>query len=375
MRIPQRLELIKLTVLIGIFISVALSFNLWAGQRWFPKSPLFTDFISIPAPYDYINLGVLLFLVVIAFISTSKTPSVLLILFSIYLCVDDQNRLQPWFFNYMLILVVLLFYKQRVDEPNNYTMVFISLQVLVALVYIFSGLQKMNSHFITHTYSWMISPLHYILNTRQMQLAIHFGKIVPYLELAIGIGLLIKPMRYIILPMVITMHIFILLMLGPFGNSYNHVVWPWNILMIILNLLLFANVERERFFDIAILFKGLCFYLVITLMLIFPFFSFQNKYDSYLSSSLYSGNTHDCKLILSDKAYKELPYYIQNFVTTNPNYNILNIKKWALTELNVPCVPEYRVFKSVQRYVIQITDTGSQDVKIEFTEREKLFNL
>ena len=320
-------------------------------------------------------IRVLLFLVVIAFISTSKTPSVLLILFSIYLCVDDQNRLQPWFFNYMLILVVLLFYKQRVDEPNNYTMVFISLQVLVALVYIFSGLQKMNSHFITHTYSWMISPLHYILNTRQMQLAIHFGKIVPYLELAIGIGLLIKPMRYIILPMVITMHIFILLMLGPFGNSYNHVVWPWNILMIILNLLLFANVERERFFDIAILFKGLCFYLVITLMLIFPFFSFQNKYDSYLSSSLYSGNTHDCKLILSDKAYKELPYYIQNFVTTNPNYNILNIKKWALTELNVPCVPEYRVFKSVQRYVIQITDTGSQDVKIEFTEREKLFNL
>lgn len=375
MRIPQRLQLIKLTILIGIFISVVLSFNLWAGQRWFPKSPLFIDFTSIPAPFDYINLGVLITLIAFAFISTSKTPTVLLILFSIYLCIDDQNRLQPWFFNYMLILVVLLFYKQRVDEPNNYTMVFISLQVLVALIYVFSGLQKMNSHFITHTYTWMISPLQQILNTRQMQLALHFGKIIPHLELVIGIGLLIKPTRYIILPMVIAMHIFILLLLGPFGNSYNHIVWPWNILMIILNLLLFANVERERFFDIAILFKGVCFYLVITLMFIFPFFSFQNKYDSYLSSSLYSGNTHDCELILSDNAYAKLPYYIQNFVTTSPNHNILHIKKWALTELNTPCVPEYRIFKSVQHYIIRITETSLQDVKINFIEREKLFDL
>jgi len=375
MRIPQRLQLIKLTILIGIFISVVLSFNLWAGQRWFPKSPLFIDFTGIPTPYDYINIGVVLSLIAFAFISTSKTATVLLILFCIYLCVDDQNRLQPWFFNYMLILAVLLFYKQRVDEPNNYTMVFISLQVLVALIYVFSGLQKMNTHFITHTYAWMISPMQHILNTRQMQHVLHFGKIVPYVELAIGLGLLVKPTRYIILPLVIAMHVFILLLLGPFGNSYNYIVWPWNIIMIILNLLLFANVERERFFDIAILFKGVCFYLVITLMFIFPFFSFQNKYDSYLSSSLYSGNTHDCKLILSDEAYHKLPYYIQNFVTTSPNHNMLHIKKWALTELNTPCVPEYRVFKSVQRYVIHITETSSQDVKIEFTEREKLFNL
>ena len=56
MRIPQRLQLIKLTILIGIFISIVLSLNLWAGQRWFPKSPLFTDFISIQSPYDYIHV-------------------------------------------------------------------------------------------------------------------------------------------------------------------------------------------------------------------------------------------------------------------------------------------------------------------------------
>ena len=109
-------------------------------------------------------------------------------------------------------------------------------------------------------------------------------------------------------------------------------------------------------------------------MFIFPLFSFQNKYDSYLSSSLYSGNTHNCQLILTDNAYKKLPYYLKNFVSTDANYNILNIKKWAMTELNTPCVPEYRVFKTVQRYVIYITQTNAREVKLEFTEREKLFN-
>lgn len=375
MRIPQRLQLIKYTILIGLLFSVLLSINLWAGQRWFPKVPLFSGYSGVPAPFDYINLLLFLGLLIFSFISPSKITTALLILFSIYLCIDDQNRLQPWFYNYILILTILLFYKQRVDEPNNYITVFISLQVLISLVYIFSGLQKINSHFISDTYTWFVSPLESVLNPRQFELTKSFGKIVPYVEISIGLGLLIKPSRYIVLPLVILMHIFIILMIGPFGKSYNLVVWPWNLVMIIIDLLLFASVDKERFFDIAFLFKGFCFYIVITLMLIFPIFSFQNKYDSYLSSSLYSGNTHNCTLILSDNAYKKLPYYIKNFVIVNPDYNILYIKKWAIAELKTPCIPEYRVFKKVQQNIIHITQTNSQEVKMEFTERERLFNL
>ena len=307
--------------------------------------------------------------------SQSKIPTLFLILFSAFLCIDDQNRLQPWFYNYILILFVLLFYKQRVDESNNYTSIFITIQVLVALIYIFSGLQKFNSFFIEDTLKWVISPLETHFSIRQINLILKLGHSIPYLECFIGIGLLIKPLRYLAVPLVIIMHLLILVFLGPFGNNYNPVVWPWNIVMIILNLLLFANIEQERFFDISILFKGVYFYIVITLMLIFPIFSFNNKYDSYLSSSLYSGNTHNCVLILSDNAYNKLPYYIKNFTTKNSDYNQLNIKKWAITELNTPCVPEYRIFVAVQEYIIKITQTNSQEVKMNFTEREKILNF
>ncbi len=375
MRLTHRLHFIKITVLLGLLCSILLSYNLWGGQRFFPKVHLFSNFQSLQAPYDYLYLIILLVLISISFLSQSKIPTLFLILFSLFLCIDDQNRLQPWFYNYILILFVLLFYKQRVDESNNYTSIFITLQVLVALVYIFSGLQKFNSFFIEDTLKWVISPLENHFSNRQINLFLKIGQSFPYLECFIGIGLLIKPIRYLAVPLVILMHLLILIFIGPFGNNYNPVVWPWNIVMIILNLLLFANIEQERFFDISILFKGVYFYIVITLMLIFPIFSFNNKYDSYLSSSLYSGNTHNCVLILSDNAYNKLPYYIKNFATKNADYNQLNIKKWAITELNTPCVPEYRIFVTVQEYIIKITQTNSEEVKMNFTEREKILNF
>lgn len=375
MRITERLQLIKLTVLIGMFASILLSHNLWAGERWFPKTTLIDDYFGVPAPYDYIHLIVLIALLFFSFISQKKAPSILLVLFCVYLCFDDQNRLQPWFYNYALILFILLFYKYRVDESNNYTTVFISLQILVALVYVFSGIQKMNSSFVPNTFEWMVSSFDTIFSKRQLNLITKFGYVVPYFEIIIGVGLLIKPFRYIIIPLVILMHLFILIMLGPTGKDYNSVIWPWNIIMIGLVLLLFANVKQERFFDISFLFKGISFYIVITLMLIFPIFSLKNQYDSYLSSSLYSSNLNDCQLILSNKAYEKLPYYIRCFSIKDGDKNILYIKKWAVNELNVPCVPEYRIFKNVHWYIIQITQTDSKEVKFNFIEREKLLDF
>src|ERR1700741_2972285 len=113
MRITQRLELIKLVTIIGIVASVLLSFNLWGGERYFPKAAFYDWYTGIKAPYDYINLIVLLALLIASFFTQHRAPVTCLIFFSIYLCVDDQNRLQPWFYNYMLILFILLFYRRR----------------------------------------------------------------------------------------------------------------------------------------------------------------------------------------------------------------------------------------------------------------------
>mgnify|MGYP001012828134 CR=1 FL=1 len=67
--------------------------------------------------------------------------------------------------------------------------------------------------------------------------------------------------------------------------------------------------------------------------------------------------------------------YVKNFVTTTSDYNMLNVKTWALTELGSPCIPEYRVFRHTQNEVVQLTHTSEKDVKMNFTERQKLFNF
>jgi len=91
MRLTERLQLIKLTVLVGLLVSILLSLNLWAGERYFPKSTFIHDYFGMPAPYDYIQLVLLLLLIVSSFLTQKKMPSLLLIMFAVYMCFDDQN--------------------------------------------------------------------------------------------------------------------------------------------------------------------------------------------------------------------------------------------------------------------------------------------
>jgi hypothetical protein len=375
MRITQRINILKHIILIGLLCSVLISFNLWAGERFFPKMPLINGFQGFYGYFDYINISVLILLIFIGLIDNRRYPIVLLIIWCIYLCFDDQNRLQPWFVNYILLLFVWLFYKKRVDEPNNFHAVFISMQFIIAGIYIFSGLQKFNANFFTDTYPWFISPLNDILSERQMNLILKFGNVFPYIEVFLGISVLIKPLRFISLPLIIFMHVLIIILLGPLGLNQNYVVWPWNITMILINLILFAYVKRERFYDFTMLLKTAHFYIVLITMFILPIFSFNNQYDSYLSSSLYSGNTHQIDITLTETEIEKLPLYVKHFTYfTDTDYK-LNLKLWAITELGSPCIPEERVFQFVINKLIDNYSLNQQNIKIEILERQKLFGF
>lgn len=373
MKVTIRINLIKQFALIGILLSVLLSFNLWCGERFFPKVPVFDNFIGFTGIYDYINISVLIILIILSLFDSKRYAVILLLLWSIYLCIDDQNRLQPWFFMYNVILLVWLFYKKRVDEPNNYHAVFISMQFILAGVYIYSGLQKMNSNFVSDTYPWFISPLENLFSERQMNLFYRFGSIFAYIELLFGFLVLFKPLRFIILPLILFMHIIIIILLSPLGLNQNHVVIPWNCVMIILNLLLFANVKRERFYDFTMLFKTVHFYIVILIIFILPFFSFNNRYDSYLSSSLYSGNTNQISIKISQTGFQKLPFYVKHFTKIDGEFYQLNLKLWANTELGAPCIPEFRVFDKVIKRIKSKFDLREHEIDCNYSERVKLF--
>ncbi|MBP7810208.1 MAG: hypothetical protein KA163_13020 [Bacteroidia bacterium] len=374
LNIFQRLKLIKISVCIGLLLSVLCSYNLWAGQRWFPVAPVFEGWYISP-PYDYILLVLEVILLLLLMVADKTRLLIFLVLvLNLAFCLLDQNRLQPWFFIYNSFLLVLLFYNWRIDNVNTYNSFFIILQLCFSAVYVYSGLQKFNPGFITETYPWFIKPLEHFVSDRQMITLNKTGYVIPFVEIFIGIGLLIKPIRFISIPLVVLLHVIILLLMGPFGNNYNSVVWPWNIMMIILALLLFSGKTNERFFSISHLFKQPVFYLVMLLFWILPAFNLAGKWETYLSFSLYSGNNHTGKILLTDSAYNRLPFYVRHYVRYQGENYFLYPKEWCLNELKTPMYPEKRIFDNVYEYVKVISRSPEQDVKLVYIEKLKIFD-
>lgn len=244
----------------------------------------------------------------------------------------------------------------------------------MAAVYIYSGLQKLNPSFINETYPWFIKPLQTVFSERQMISLNKTGYVIPFYEIALGFMLLIKPIRYIAIPMAICLHLAIVILMGPFGNNYNSVVWPWNIFMILLVILLFSGKTTERYFAISHLFKVPVFYLVIVFFWLLPAFNLINKWETYLSFSLYSGNNHDGKIILSEQAYDRLPLYIKHFVKQENELYILYPKRWCLQELNAPMYPERRIFDKVTSHLQKLTSLSPENVKLVYIEKQKIFD-
>lgn len=373
LNIFSRLKLVKLVVAVGMLISILTSWNLWAGQRWLPTCPIIPDLYLSP-PYDYLLLAAqIILLIILLFTTKVRLVLFLILLLNCFMVILDQNRLQPWFFIYNSIFLVLFFYDWRIDNVNNYYSYFIILQILFSAVYVYSGIQKLNSHFISETFPWFIKPLEGILSLRQLQTISKAGYMVPIIEIGIGVFILIKPLRFIAIPMMIIMHLVIIVIMGPTGRNYNAVIWPWNLVMIAIGILLFSGKTTERYFSIAHLFSVPVFYLIIGLFWIAPAANFFNKWDAYLSFSLYSGNTNDVNIELTEAAYKNLPLYVRHHVVFENNQYVLYPKWWCMNELNVPLYPEKRVFDRVTSQVTLLAGNLNKDVKLVYIEKQKIF--
>ena len=143
------------------------------------------------------------------------------------------------------------------------------------------------------------------------------------------------------------MHCFVLLILSPFGHNYNPVVWPWNIAMIAFNIILFRDDVKIILSDLRNAFKYTYIKFVLLLFLFMPLLNFFNLWDSYLSHNLYSGNTSNGIIYISDTLKNKIPDAIKPYALGNLNQNQITIKYWGMMELNVPAYPEKRNFQAI----------------------------
>ena len=324
-------------ICIAWFVTKLICYKLWLADRLFPLVPMHDSLTMLPSVLHSILFLISLGSILLLSISPNKKIAVLLLTAEVLSCMLDQNRWQPSEYQFIFMLLVYVSYK---DEKQ----VRFSWQLIMAGIFFFSGLGKLNSAFIHDVWQNLI--LHRWLGIRSVNsLVLLAGYALPLIEMIAAVCLLMRKTRKPAVWVLTLMHAFILLMLGPIGLNSNTDIWPWNVLMPLLLFSLFYDRSFEynkRFFR-----KPLA-WLVLLCWWVLPWFQPAGYWDKYLSSVLFSGGTEQLYICTNNpSAKKEMAVYMDKEFRVIPCTPVLSVYKWSVMEMKTAPYPEKRVYRAI----------------------------
>jgi hypothetical protein len=394
----DRADLTRRLVCLAFVAGLLAAHRLYLSRPFYPLTPVTAALPPIPFPLEHVLLAALLGCLAAAAIGPwFRRFAVAALALALGLAAWDQSRWQPWFYQYLLMLVALLASRDerspglavvphatrtpgaggagrvarrggtvpgpagaRGDDPLD------ACRLVVASLYLWSGLQKVNVTFARIVFPWLVEPLAPVLPSGLIPWLPATGIAAALVEVAIGIGLLTRRLRPAAVGAAVAMHAIVLLLLGPLGHGTNAVIWPWNVAMAILAVVLFwrADTTARR---IAWPRRPGIHAAIALLVLLTPILSFAGLGDAYLSGALYSANVQEAVMLVSPAMRDRLPGDIRRHVSTNrAGLDVLVFADWSLAELGVPPYPEPRVYRSVARAVCAYAPTPSEAELIIF---------
>lgn len=322
--------------------------KVWVTERTFPVIAPFNFLNNIPSKLHWIFFlcsVVLLLLLVIK--PANKIFHYILFFSELCSCLLDQNRWQPWEYLYLFILFIFI-----VNKKNAVTIA-TCFTVILATIYMYSGLHKFNDNFLTSMWDATILKRFFKIPARlyQIKLIHDGGYLLPAIESLAGLGLLFPKTKKVSAIILVAMHIFILLLIGPLGLHYNKIVWPWNVAMIIYLYFLFIKKNTVPSQNIALL--NISNKIILFCWSILPALNFIGLWDNYLSWNIYSSTLPSMAICIKDSATST---QFHSYLNKKDSLQIcdgnvlLNIQNWALKEMNVPVYPEERVYKKIEEH-------------------------
>jgi len=352
-RADARLRCLRVAVSIAFLFGIGLSPRLWLSTaREYPLVPIFQGLPHLGAPLDVILLAALAAsLVAVIGSRTSRIPVVCALVLALALAALDENRWQPWAYQYVLMLAAFLLASPTPREGGEQVAmraVGLCGLVLVA-IYFWSGLSKINAAFRLDVFPFLLKPL---ADPVRPWLA-PFAYAVPAAEMCLGLGLAWRRSRPVAVIGAVLMHGFILFSIGPLGNDSNSVVWPWNAAMVAFVILVFWGLEvthgRPLLADLRHWprrSRALAASIAL-LVCVMPALNLFGKWDSYLSAALYSGASIKGVVLPSPRAVARWPVSARRHVIRTASGPALFLLDWAIDDLNVPAYPARRVFERV----------------------------
>lgn len=357
-----RLKYLRITITVAYLCGIVFSPKLWLGfGRTFPRAPLLTGLPAFASSTDYFLSILLIGALALSLISSRPNRYLLaVVVFTVLPVLLDQTRLQPWVYQYVVMLGVLACWQPGQHDEITAKTTLLASQLVLALLYFWSGAQKLNWSFGHEVMPALLASVRIRLPAVYLSYLPAAGIAVALFEMLIGIGLLSRKTRRAAIVLAVATHILVLLTL--IVARRNSVVWPWNVAMMTMVVLLFWRFDGSLVSKDLLQWRGpnLLSYLpkaVVVICGLAPALSFFGWWDLYLSGALYSGNEPVAVAHINNAARDRLSATAKQFVfTTGHGELMLPLYEWSLADLNVPPYPEVRCHRQAARQVCALAD-------------------
>ncbi len=362
------------------------TWKLWTAPTEFPQVPLFGWAESLPPIVDWLAFGVLLgSLAMAAWKPDSRRRWIAIGVSLGVLMVLDQHRLQPW--AWQLLLMAVLFPTHQASLPSadhssesspiplhglgGLTPSARLLRVLTISIYFWSAISKLDADFVASHGQTLIEALFRSVGIN----AAHWpasakswlSGFLPAGELLVAIGLCCPRTRRAALIAATTLHVGLILALGPLGLGHRPGVLLWNVAFIGHDWLLFGRSAGGVSKLTRSASEGECFTThsiesfvkrspslalrvgLIAFVSIWPVTERWGLCDRWLAWSVYAARSERVSVALTDEGLLRLPESARRCVTDGE----LPLDRWSLVALDVPIYPQLRFQFGVVEWLLR----------------------
>ena len=333
----RRLRLALSVVALGLLAAFAIAPKLFLHQPLLGPIPVASWIRLPPAPVDLVILLVVGGLLAPVFWLRNPRRLILIWCMLFFLrCVWDRITWQPYLLQYffMMFSFALVDWENEQTDSERQAAVLNTNRLILVGVYFWSGLSKLNYASMVTGPRQLLQPLE---ETGLVPALSVLWMVAPVVEIGLALGLLTRRFRKLSVAVGVTLHTMILVIYGPFGFDHNAVVWPWNVVMILLLVILFGNDRQTEAKSIAWVARFSLHRLVLIVFGLCPMLSYVGWWSPYLSFRMYSHHYQHAALLLRQAAIDQLPPAISEHVKPSQLEGwdgILHVTYWGESQLN-----------------------------------------
>ena len=323
---------------LGLISGILLTLPQWSAVRTYPLVPVIPGFFLPTELHTLLTIVCLLALLGGLLLRQYRPLLTSLAIASLgILSLLDITRFHPWILHYLAILLLFSGFSQ--SNNNQRTRLLDAARVVVGGIYFWSGIQKLNSYFVSAVFPWFTQPIWEFAPELLLGAFVSFGLLVPLIEAGFAVGLFTKKFRTVSVLGSTGMVLIVLFALGPFGHNWNSSVWPWNIALFCSVIVLFLKTDFTFLEFIKRIRTNTAALAMVAIFWLLPIGNMFGYVDGYVSWSLYSGHVPEATLTGDQLLLETLSPAAQD--------GRLSYVSWTHTEMNQIPYPAERVFQSV----------------------------